>query len=96
MSGKNYFIYILASKKNGTLYTGVTNDLERRVAEHRNGAVPGFPTKHKVFKLVYFETLDAPGHAIAREKQLKAGSRADKIRLIERDNPEWGNLFDGL
>ena len=69
MFGKKYFVYILASKKNGTLYGGVTNDLRRRVAEHRNGVVHGFAKKYKVFLLVYFEAFDEPRHAIARESR---------------------------
>jgi len=96
MFGKKYFVYILASKKNGTLYVGVTNDLKRRVAEHRTGAVPGFAKKYKIFLLVYFEAFDEPRYAIAREKRLKAGSRNNKIRLIERDNPDWIDLFEKI
>jgi len=83
MFGKKYFVYILASKKNGTLYVGVTNDLKRRVAEHRNGVIPGFAKGYKVFLLVHFEAFDEPRPAIAREKQIKAGSRVNKARLIE-------------
>ncbi|HAD82450.1 MAG: hypothetical protein A2509_08725 [Candidatus Edwardsbacteria bacterium RIFOXYD12_FULL_50_11] len=96
MFGKKYFIYILASKKNGTLYVGVTNDLKRRVAEHKNGFIPGFTRKYKVELLVYFEAFDEPRAAIAREKQIKAGSRANKVRLIERDNPDWIDLFEKI
>jgi len=96
MSDKKYFVYILASKKNGTLYVGVTNDLRRRVDEHRTGAVPGFTKKYKAFLLVYFEAFDEPRHAITREKRLKAGSRNNKIRLIEGDNPDWIDLFEKI
>lgn len=96
MFGKKYFVYILASQKNGTLYVGVTNDLKRRVAEHRTGAIPGFAKKYKVFLLVYFEVFDEPRYAIAREKRLKAESRNNKIRLIEGDNPDWIDLFEKI
>jgi putative endonuclease len=96
MFGKKYFVYILASKKNGTLYVGVTNDLKRRVAEHRNGVIPGFAKRYKTFLLVHFEAFDEPRFAIAMEKQLKAGSRANKIRLVERDNPDWLDLFEKI
>jgi putative endonuclease len=96
MFGKKYFVYILASKKNGTLYVGVTDDLQRRLAEHRNGSIPGFTRKYKVELLVYFEAFDEPRHAIAREKQIKAGSRANKIRLIEKSNPDWRDFFETL
>ena len=96
MVDRKYFVYILASKKHGTLYTGVTNDLKRRVAEHRDIKPSSFSGRYKTFKLVYYETFDAPGSAIAREKQLKAGSRAAKIRLIEGMNPGWEDLYDGL
>jgi putative endonuclease len=96
MFGKKYFVYILASKKNGTLYVGVTNDIKRRMAEHKNGLTSGFTKKYKVFLLFYFEVLDEPRHAIIREKQLKAGSRANKVRLIEKNNPAWRDLLETL
>ena len=96
MADRNYYIYILASKKHGTLYTGVTNNLKRRIAEHRDIKPSSFSGRYKVFKLVYYEVLDSPRQAIAREKQLKAGSRAAKIRLIEGMNPGWEDLYDGL
>lgn len=96
MLDKNYFIYILASKKYGVLYTGVTNDLKRRVAEHRGIKPSPFSGRYKVFKLVYYEVLDSPRQAISREKQLKAGSRANKIRLIEKMNPGWDDLYERI
>ncbi|CAH1657662.1 GIY-YIG nuclease family protein [Chelatococcus asaccharovorans] len=87
-----YAVYILASRRNGTLYIGVTNDLLRRVEQHRAAAVPGFTQKYGVSHLVYFERFRDISEAIAREKQLKGWNRAWKIRLIERSNPEWHDL----
>jgi putative endonuclease len=87
------YVYILTNKGNTTLYVGVTSDLERRMKEHRSGLNPkSFTSRYKLFKLVYVETFQMIGDAIAREKQIKAGSRAKKIALIERDNPQWDNL----
>jgi putative endonuclease len=91
-----FFVYMLASKLNGTLYIGVTRDLIRRVHEHRTKAAPGFTAKYGVTRLVYVETFDDPETAIAREKQLKGWNRAWKIRLIEKENPEWRDLFEEL
>jgi putative endonuclease len=87
-----YCVYILASRRNGTLYVGVTNDLVRRVWEHRQG-IGGFTTKYGVTRLVYFEDTPNVTAAIQREKNLKRWSRAWKIALIERANPEWGDLY---
>lgn len=84
-----YFVYMLASRPNGTLYIGVTNDLGRRVGEHRSKVVPGFTRRYDVTILVYFETYERIDEAIAREKQLKGWNRAWKIRLIEASNPGW-------
>lgn len=90
-----YYIYILASQKNGTLYIGVTNDLERRVFEHKNKINPGFTSKYNVDKLVYFEAFGLIKDAIAREKQLKKWNRQWKINLIEEENQDWKDLaFD--
>ena len=86
-------VYILASKRNGTLYVGVTSDLVKRCWEHRNGLVEGFTKKHSVHGLVYFEIHDEMLSAIAREKQIKKWNRAWKLRLIERGNPEWRDLW---
>ena len=88
-----YFVYILASQRNGTLYVGVTNDLARRVAEHRTGAIPGFTKRQGVDQLVYFEPHESIEDAIAREKRLKRWRRAWKLELIERENPTWRDLF---
>ena len=91
-----YYVYILASKKHGTLYIGVTNDLVRRVYEHKTKAAPGFATKYGVDKLVLFEIYDDPATAIAREKELKKWRRDWKTRLIEEQNPNWDDLYPGI
>ena len=91
-----YFVYIMASQKNGTLYVGVTNDLIRRVFEHREGTVAGFTKRYDIKDLVYFEEHDEPRNAIQREKNIKHWSRAWKLALIERQNPDWQDLFDML
>ena len=93
MGDRNYFVYILTNFKNTVLYVGVTNDLERRLYEHRRGVSQGFTSKYKVTKLVYFQVTQDVEAAIAREKQIKGGSRADKIRLIEEGNPGWEDLW---
>ncbi len=90
------FVYMLASKPYGTLYIGVTNDLIRRVAEHKAGLIPGFTSKYNVATLVWFEQTDSPEAAIAREKQLKNWHREWKINLIERENPYWSDLYPAL
>lgn len=89
-------IYILASGRNGTLYTGVTSQLVQRVWQHKNNLVPGFTQKYHIYDLVYFEMLDDISAAIAREKQIKAGSRGKKVALIESVNPAWRNLYGEL
>jgi putative endonuclease len=91
-----YYVYILASKKHGTLYIGVTRDLVRRVYEHKTKAVPGFTSKYGVNKLVLFEIYDDPATAIAREKELKKWRRDWKTRLIEEQNPNWDDLYPGI
>jgi putative endonuclease len=90
---KTYWVYILAGKRNGTLYVGVTNDLLRRVCEHREGAVPGFTKKYGVKQLVYFEEFTDIGAAIHRETRLKKWNRKWKLDLIESRNPEWIDLY---
>jgi len=93
---KHYDVYILASKPNGTLYIGVTNDLIRRVNEHRHGLVEGFTKRYGVHRLIYYEeTPDVP-IAIEREKQLKKWNRRWKTELIEEANPEWNDLYETL
>jgi putative endonuclease len=91
-----YCLYILASKRNGTLYIGVTNDLARRVSEHRQGAVPGFTKRYGVHLLVYYETFDDVRDALVRELAMKKWRRAWKIRLIESANPQWRDLYETL
>jgi len=91
-----YYLYILASIKNGTLYIGVTNNLLRRVLEHKNDSVDGFTKKYKVHKLVYYEEINDVKVAIQREKQIKKWERQWKINLIERNNPEWKDLYYDL
>ncbi len=88
-----YYVYIVASDHR-TLYTGVTNDLERRLFEHREGLVEGFTRKYNCHRLVYFEQADDPMAAIVREKQIKAWSRRKKLALIETVNPEWKDLSE--
>lgn len=92
----SYYVYILASKRNGTLYVGVTNDLIRRVAEHKGSQIEGFTKKYNVHRLVYFEDTDDIDAALNREKQLKKWKRAWKLRLIERANTEWRDLFQDI
>jgi putative endonuclease len=91
-----YYVYILASQRNGTLYVGVTNDLVRRIFEHRNDMVPGFTRKYGIHRLVWFDSTPDVRTAIAREKQIKKWRRAWKLDLIERSNPDWADLYDGL
>ena len=93
---KIYFVYILASQKNGTLYIGVTNNLSRRVWEHKEKMVPGFTRKHNVDRLVYSEEYEEVDEAIRREKQLKKWNRVWKIELIEEANPRWEDLYFDL
>ncbi len=90
---RQFFVYILASSKNGTLYTGVTGDLLRRIFEHREAFSPGFTKRHKVKRLVYFEEHTTAEAAIRREKAIKSWPRQWKIDLIEKDNPEWFDLY---
>jgi len=89
-------VYVLASKRNGTLYVGVTTDLVKRVYEHKNDLADGFTKKYQVHMLVYFETHEDISTAITREKQIKKWNRTWKIELIEQQNPEWQDLYDGL
>jgi putative endonuclease len=93
---KNYYVYILASKRNGTLYIGVTSNLIKRVWEHKEKIADGFTKKYDVDKLVYVEYFRDPENAIKREKRLKKYKRQRKINLIEKDNPQWKDLYDML
>jgi putative endonuclease len=91
-----YWVYILASAIGGTLYIGVTNDLVRRVYEHKTNAVPGFTGRYRIHRLVYFEQFGDIENAIRREKRLKKWNRSWKIRLIEERNPNWDDLFPAI
>lgn len=93
---KTYYVYILASKKRGTLYIGVTNDLIRRVHEHRTNAIKGFTNKYDIHALVYYEATSSIESAIAREKQLKNWHRPWKINLIEQYNQGWKDLYPDI
>ena len=88
------YIYILTNKNNTTLYTGVTNDLKRRIYEHKEKLVDGFTKRYNITKLVYYELFDNIEYAILREKQLKGGSRLKKKNLIDKFNPDWEDLYD--
>ena len=90
------YVYILSSKRNGTLYVGVTSDLARRVWQHKTDAIPGFTRKYQIHRLVYFEAFDEIKDAIVREKRIKEWKWAWKISLIESRNPEWRDLYDDL
>ena len=92
---RTYCVYILASRSRN-LYTGVTGDLQRRMVEHRQGLVPGFTTRYRIFRLVHFELFGDIGDAIAREKEIKGWRREKKIWLIQRDNPMWQDLAEEL
>lgn len=89
-------VYIMASGRNGTLYTGVTSNLSQRTWQHRNGLMSGFTKRYRCKLLVWYEYFERMDDAIAREKQIKAGSRKDKLNLIETLNPQWRDLYDGL
>ncbi|MGH7108955.1 MAG: GIY-YIG nuclease family protein [Stellaceae bacterium] len=93
---KQYCIYILTNKRHTVLYMGVTGELKRRIYQHREKMLPGFTNRYNVSKLVYYECTDDAVGAIAREKQIKAGSRQKKIGLVSRLNPEWQDLYDDL
>ena len=89
-------VYIMASKRNGTLYTGVTSNLSQRVCQHREGVADGFTKRHGCKALVWYEIGETMEWAIAREKQIKAGSRTRKLALIEEMNPQWKDLFGDI
>ncbi|RTE95207.1 GIY-YIG nuclease family protein [Bradyrhizobium sp. LVM 105] len=91
-----YYVYILASRRDGAIYVGITKDLVRRVHEHRIKAVQGFTAKYNITQLVWFEVYDDPISAISREKELKKWKRAWKIQLIEKDNPNWDDLYESI
>ena len=89
-------VYILASKRNGTLYIGVTSDLSKRVWEHKNDLVEGFTKRYGIHRLVYYELHEDMESAINREKQMKQWNRAWKLELIEKQNPDWRELWEGI
>jgi putative endonuclease len=93
---KQYYVYILASERNGTLYTGVTSDLAGRVYEHRNGLVEGFTKKYKIHRLVWYEAHESADSAIKREKQVKDWKREWKLQCIDKSNPFWDDLYETL
>jgi putative endonuclease len=93
---KQYYVYILASAKNGTLYIGITSDLIGRTWQHKEKCVDGFSSAYNVNKLVHFEIYDDPETAIRREKRLKKYRRLDKLKLIERNNPQWNDLYSDI
>jgi putative endonuclease len=96
MKQKYYYVYILSNKYNNVIYVGITNDLIRRVYEHKNKLIEGFTEKYNVDKLVYYELFNDPINAITREKQLKGYSRKKKVELINSFNPEWEDLYESL
>ncbi|NMG07402.1 GIY-YIG nuclease family protein [Brasilonema sp. UFV-L1] len=93
---KQYYLYIMTNHYNTVLYTGVTNDLQRRVYEHKSKSIEGFTKKYNITKLVYYEIFEDASTAISREKQIKAGSRQKKIDLVNSLNQEWKDLYDEL
>jgi len=93
---KSYFVYILASRKNGTLYVGVTSDLLGRVWQHKNKIEDGFTKRYGVDRLVYYEQTEDVRSALSREKQLKNWKREWKMKLIEKENPEWEDLYEKM
>jgi putative endonuclease len=93
---KSYYVYILASRRDGAIYVGITSDLVNRVFEHRGKFVPGFTSRYNITTLVWFEVYDDPIAAITREKELKKWRRAWKIALIVKENPEWRDLYEEI
>jgi len=96
MNSNSYYVYILSSHKNGTLYIGITNNLVKKIWEHKHKLVEGFTNKYEVHHLVYYELHESPESAIQREKQLKKWNRQWKLRLIEEKNPEWKDLYKDI
>lgn len=93
---KQFYVYILCSKRNGTLYTGVTSDLIKRAYQHRNNLADGFTQKYGIHHLVWYEVHQTAESAIPREKQIKKWNRLWKLRLIEKNNPDWKDLYNEL
>jgi putative endonuclease len=96
VSERRFYIYILATRKDGPLYVGITNDLRRRVYEHKTHAIKGHAWRYNIDRLVYSEQFDTADEAIAREKRIKRWRRAWKVALIEKDNAEWADLADAF
>ena len=96
MLTRSYFVYILSNRRHGTLYTGVTNDLVRRVHEHRQGDVEGFTSRYGLKRLVWYEPFDDIEQAILREKRIKRWRRHWKIQLVEKRNPDWRDLWEEI
>ena len=92
----SYYVYIIASRRDGAIYIGVTNNIVRRVYEHRAKAVPGFTSKYNITRRVWFEVYDDPISAVTREKELKKWKRSWKVQLIEKDNPQWNDLYESI
>ncbi len=93
---KKFYVYILCSKRNGTLYTGVTSDIVKRVYEHKHGLVEGFTKKYNIHHLVWYESHESAESAIVREKQIKKWKRAWKLKIIEKENPQWIDLYKSI
>ena len=93
---KQYYVYIASNPQNNVFYTGVTNNLMRRIWEHKQKLVPGFTKKYNINKLVFYEVFEDINAAILREKQIKGGSREKKLKLVEADNPEFGDLYNSI
>ncbi len=91
-----YYVYILASRKDGAIYIGVTNDIVRRVYGHRTKVIQGFTSRYNITRLVWFEIYEDPISAISREKELKKWRRAWKVQLIEAENPKWDDLYESI
>ena len=91
-----YYVYILASRKDGAIYVGMTNDIVRRIYEHRTKVIQGFTSKYNITRLVWFEIYDDPISAISREKELKKWKKAWKVQLIESQNPRWNDLYESI
>ena len=96
MKTKQFYVYILCSKRNGTLYIGVTSDLVKRIYEHKNDLVDGFTKKYGIHGLVWYETHHSAESAITREKQMRKSKRAWKLKLIEQNNPKWNDLYENI
>ena len=92
----SYYVYILASRKDGAIYVGMTSDIVRRIYEHRTKVVAGFTSRYNITRLVWFEIYGDPISAISREKELKKWKRAWKTQLIEAENPQWNDLYDSI